>query len=61
VGRSVRALVVSPFVSQRLRTISSMANTEELRFLTELIEAAKITPVDDRTYPLSEAPTPSGI
>jgi len=29
---------------------------EELQVLTELIEAGKITPVIDRTYPLSEVP-----
>jgi NADPH:quinone reductase-like Zn-dependent oxidoreductase len=29
---------------------------EELLVLTELIEAGKIAPIIDRTYPLSEAP-----
>jgi NADPH:quinone reductase-like Zn-dependent oxidoreductase len=56
VSRSIRALVVSPFVSQRLRMIISTPNTEDLRFLKELIEAAKVRPVVDRTYPLSEVP-----
>ena len=55
-GRSIRALVVSPFVSQNLRMISAAANTEDLQFLKELIEAAKVTPVIDRTYALSEIP-----
>ena len=54
-GRSLRALVVSPFVSRNLRMISATANADDLRFLKELIEAAKVTPVIDRTYPLSEA------
>ena len=56
VGRSIRALVVSPFVSQRMRMIVATANTEDLQFLKELIEAAKVTPVIDRTYSLSEVP-----
>lgn len=56
VGRLLRALVVSPFVSQNLRRIFSTANTEDLRFLTELIEAGTVRPVIDRTYPLSEVP-----
>jgi hypothetical protein len=54
--RSLRALVVSPFVSQRLRPILAIANTQDLQFLTELIEAGKVTPVVDRTYSLSEVP-----
>ena len=30
------------------------ANTQDLQFLKELIEAGKVTPVIDRAYPLSE-------
>ena len=56
VGRSIRALAVSPFVSQRLRMIVATANTKDLRFLTDLIEAATVSPVIDRTYSLREAP-----
>ncbi len=31
-------------------------NKEDLQFLKQLIEAGKVTPVIDRTYPLSETP-----
>jgi NADPH:quinone reductase-like Zn-dependent oxidoreductase len=55
-GRSIRALMVSPFVSQSLRMITAWANTKDLRFLTDLIEAGRVTLVIDRTYPLSEVP-----
>jgi len=54
--RQVRALAISPFVRQRLRVFIAMEHYKELEFLTGLIEAGKITPVIDRTYPLSEVP-----
>ena len=56
VGRSLRALVVSPFVNQRLRMLLALANTADLQKLKELTEAGQVTPVIDRTYPLSEGP-----
>ena len=31
-------------------------NKEDLQYLKELIEAGKVTPVIDRTYPLREVP-----
>ena len=55
-GRTVRALLLSPFVRQRLRAFFSVPKTEDLVALKELIEAGKVTPVIDRTYPLSEVP-----
>ena len=55
-GRTVRALVLSPFVLQRLRAFLSLPKKEDLLVLKELIEACKVTPVIDRTYPLSEVP-----
>ena len=56
IDRQLRALMLSPFVSQRLRTFISTQNKEDLVVLKELIEAGKVTPVIDRTYPLSEVP-----
>ena len=53
-SRSMQALVVSPFVSQKLRPVLGAANTQDLQFLKELIEAGKVSPVIDRAYPLSE-------
>ena len=44
----------SVFVSQRLRSLTSKERTADLLVLKELIEAGKVTPVVDRTYPLSE-------
>lgn len=55
--RQIRALLLSPFVGQRLRTLMPKENYRDMIALKELIEAGKITPVIDRTYPLREAPT----
>ncbi len=52
----LRAPVVSLFVGQRLRGLTSKVKREDLIALTELIEAGSLTPVIDRTYPLIEAP-----
>jgi NADPH:quinone reductase-like Zn-dependent oxidoreductase len=51
-----RAPLVSLFVRQRLRPLVSKERKEDLLSLKELIEGGKVTPVIDRTYPLSEAP-----
>jgi NADPH:quinone reductase-like Zn-dependent oxidoreductase len=54
--RQIRAHMLSPFVGQKLGTFISSENHEDMIVLKELIEAGKVTPVIDRTYPLSEAP-----
>ncbi|MBA2712006.1 MAG: NAD(P)-dependent alcohol dehydrogenase [Rubrobacteraceae bacterium] len=54
--RQLRALALSPFVGQKLGTFVARENHEDLIFLKELIESGKVTPVIDRTYPLSEVP-----
>jgi NADPH:quinone reductase-like Zn-dependent oxidoreductase len=56
VGRSLQALVVSPFVSHNLRPVSAKPNQADLQILKELIDAGKLTPVIDRRYSLSEVP-----
>ncbi|MGH2695592.1 MAG: NAD(P)-dependent alcohol dehydrogenase [Actinomycetota bacterium] len=52
----VRAPLLSLFVGQRMRGLVSKEKQEDLQALTDLIEAGKVTPVIDRTYPLVEAP-----
>jgi NADPH:quinone reductase-like Zn-dependent oxidoreductase len=56
-GRMARVLalpIVSPFVSQTLAQLIAKRNKDDLEILSGLIEAGKITPVIDRTYPLGE-------
>jgi NADPH:quinone reductase-like Zn-dependent oxidoreductase len=54
--RQIRALVLSPFVSQKLGTFVNKENHEDMLVLKELIESGKVAPVIDRTYPLSQVP-----
>jgi NADPH:quinone reductase-like Zn-dependent oxidoreductase len=53
--RQLRAALLSPFVGQRLRSLASTERQEDLRFMKDVIEAGKVTPVVNRTYPLAEA------
>ena len=52
--RSLRAVALSPFVSQSLGMLASKENTADLDALRELIETGDVAPTVDRTYPLSE-------
>ena len=54
--RQLRALALSPFVGQKLGTFVSSENHEDMSVLKELIEAGKVTPVIDRSYPLGDVP-----
>jgi NADPH:quinone reductase-like Zn-dependent oxidoreductase len=49
----LRAVVVNGLVRERLRLIPHEQKREQLLTLTGLIEAGKLTPVLDRTYPLA--------
>jgi NADPH:quinone reductase-like Zn-dependent oxidoreductase len=55
-GRQLRALVISPFVGQTLRTFIAKPRHDDLEYLRRVIEAGRVTPVIDRTYPLADAP-----
>ena len=55
-SRTLRAVLVSPFVRQRLRSFLSKPKGADLVVLQELLEAGKLIPVIDRTFPLSQAP-----
>ena len=55
-GRANKARVLSPFLSQRLLPFLTTWSRQELDLVKDLIEAGQVTPVIDRTYPLSQAP-----
>ena len=54
VGSLLRAVVVNRLVRERLRLLPHEQNRDQLLTLTGLIEAGKLTPVLDRTYPLAD-------
>jgi NADPH:quinone reductase-like Zn-dependent oxidoreductase len=56
IDRQLRAHVLSLFVRQKLGTWISKERPEDLKALHELLEAGKVTPVVDRTFPLNEVP-----
>jgi NADPH:quinone reductase-like Zn-dependent oxidoreductase len=54
IGRQLGAQMLSPFVGQKLGTFIAKVEGEDLLALKELIEAGKVTPVIETTYPLGE-------
>jgi len=52
----LKAVALSPFVSQELKPMLATRKKADLLTLKEMIEAGQITPVIDRTYPLTETP-----
>ena len=60
-GRQLRGALVSPLVRQRLALFVAKERASDFERLTELIEAGKVVPALDRTYPLDEAPAAMGL
>jgi NADPH:quinone reductase-like Zn-dependent oxidoreductase len=54
-GLLIRAKLLAPFVRHRLAALTETSSRENLATLGGLIESGDLTPVIDRTYPLSEA------
>lgn len=52
----LKAFLLSPFVSQQAVFLLADLNQKDLTFLAELMQSGKMTPVIDRSYPLSETP-----
>lgn len=55
-GRFFKLMVIAPFVSHLHPFRGAKDPGDRLVVLKELIEAGKVTPVIDRTFPLSEVP-----
>jgi NADPH:quinone reductase-like Zn-dependent oxidoreductase len=54
-GRYVKSLIQSLFVSQRVRVLAVKTTAKMLDDLTEMIESGAVVPVIDRTYSFSDA------
>jgi NADPH:quinone reductase-like Zn-dependent oxidoreductase len=54
-ARSARMAVLSPVVRQRMVFFLAHQNKDDLAVLRDLLQSGKVTPVIDRTYPLSQA------
>jgi len=52
----IKTLLMGPFVSQEMGMMIAALNPADLQTLGEMMQSGKVTPVIDRTYPLSEAP-----
>ena len=59
-GRTVRAILVSMVVRQQAGPSVKSQNRDDLVALKELIEGGRVTPVIDRTYPLTRTPEAIG-
>ena len=53
-GRPVKALLMSPFISQKMGMFMAQQSKDDLKILADLMQSGKVTPVIDRTYPLSQ-------
>ena len=60
VATMLQILVVGPWIrattGKKVRILAVRPNIEDVDFMKDLIEAGKVTPVIDKTYPLSEVP-----
>jgi NADPH:quinone reductase-like Zn-dependent oxidoreductase len=56
VDRVIKALMLSPFVSQKMASFTVKPSREDLQLLKQFIEDGTLTPVIDRTYPLAQVP-----
>ena len=54
-ARIINVMVRARVLRQRVKFYVAQSNPEDLVYLRDLIEAGKLRPVIDRTYPLSEA------
>ena len=55
-SRPIKALMLSPFVSQTFVMLLADLNKKDLAILSDLMQAGKVTPVIDRSYKLNEVP-----
>ena len=54
--RPIKAMLLSPFMSQEMGMFIADTNQKDLAVLADLMQSGKVKPVIDRTYKLSEVP-----
>jgi NADPH:quinone reductase-like Zn-dependent oxidoreductase len=59
-GRIAAGRLLSPLVPQRVTSFTARPTTDDLRFLSGLIESGAVRPVIDRTWSLDEVPEAIG-
>jgi NADPH:quinone reductase-like Zn-dependent oxidoreductase len=52
----IKAMLLSPFVSQKMGMMMADANQKDLTVLADMMQSGKIKPVIDRTYKLDQVP-----
>lgn len=55
-GRQLRAMAMSPFVSQTFKMPLAKTNVADLEKLRDLVESGAVKPAVDATYPLAQVP-----
>jgi NADPH:quinone reductase-like Zn-dependent oxidoreductase len=53
-ARPIKALLLSPFISQKMGMFMADLTKQDLTILGDLMQSGKVTPVIDKTYPLSQ-------
>lgn len=52
--RPVKAMLLSPFITQKMGMFMARQDKGDLKILADLMQSGKVKPVIDRTYPLSD-------
>ena len=55
-GRQLRAVMLSPFVGQRLTMLASKEHHTHIEAVSRFIEDGQVTPIIERTYALADVP-----
>ena len=53
-ARPLKTMLMSPFISQKMGMMLAEIRQDDLTKMSDLMQAGKVTPVIDRTYPLSQ-------
>src|SRR6266496_4430877 len=53
-ARPIKAMLISPFISQKMGMMMAQGNKDDLNILADLMQSEKVKPVIDRTYRLDQ-------